>query len=185
MKSRTYYIYSLSDPLDSVVRYIGATINPKSRLNTHLKQFTGTEQKTAWIKGLILIGLKPIMTIICECDCVEEAKRLELFHYLKYDSLQIFSHSPKQRVYGPSSRSFNFDNNKPVAANESPIVTLLRNPLLILAAVAREMYPNNKGSLTYLMKKMDGKLPFTEKDSKRAMDVLWRLKSNIDKLTAE
>jgi group I intron endonuclease len=61
------YIYSLSDPRTNEVRYIGKSVNPKRRLNEHLKKFTGSH-KSNWIKSLLNIGLMPIIEIVEICN---------------------------------------------------------------------------------------------------------------------
>lgn len=61
-------IYTLSDPITGEIRYIGKTKSSlKYRLSQHihdsLNNGTGTHKK-AWIKGLILKGVTPIIEIL-------------------------------------------------------------------------------------------------------------------------
>lgn len=63
------YIYSLTDPITNKIRYIGKSITPNQRYSSHLSR--AKEKKThtnCWIYGLLKKGVKPIMTIIEECD---------------------------------------------------------------------------------------------------------------------
>ena len=63
------YIYSLSDPITDEVRYIGKTIRPKQRYKEHIRN--SKDKKTysnCWINSLIKDGLKPILSILEECD---------------------------------------------------------------------------------------------------------------------
>lgn len=68
-----YNIYTLIDPRDNQVRYVGITCNPVSRYNAHLAALhgEGSPEKRAWIKGLRSNGLKPEMVII-ENDLTRE-----------------------------------------------------------------------------------------------------------------
>ena len=60
-------IYTLSDPRDSQIRYVGKADNLDSRLYRHI-YYAGKEKshKANWIKGLKDSGLKPIMEILEE-----------------------------------------------------------------------------------------------------------------------
>ena len=49
---KTLYIYTLTDPIDGLVKYVGMTNNPKRRLSEHLIEKTLTK-KNNWIKSLI------------------------------------------------------------------------------------------------------------------------------------
>lgn len=59
----TTHIYSLSHPVTGEVRYVGKADNPKLRLYGHLNDPYDSE-KTRWIKGIVDLGLKPIVDII-------------------------------------------------------------------------------------------------------------------------
>ncbi len=62
---RTTFIYSLSDPITSQVRYIGKANNVSKRYEKHLEKRCNNH-KIAWISGLRNMGLKPILDIIEE-----------------------------------------------------------------------------------------------------------------------
>ncbi len=62
---KTLYIYTLTDPIDGLVKYVGMTNNPKRRLSEHLIEKTLTK-KNNWIKSLIKKNKKPIMDVIDE-----------------------------------------------------------------------------------------------------------------------
>jgi len=57
------YIYSLIDPRNGDIRYIGKTNNTKLRLSNHLVEKHKT-YKVNWIKSLKKINLKPILEIL-------------------------------------------------------------------------------------------------------------------------
>lgn len=66
-------IYSLSDPRDGRVRYIGRTINPlERRLREHL--YVGKRgkikdgRKAAWFAELAAIGMKPVICLLQEAS---------------------------------------------------------------------------------------------------------------------
>ncbi len=71
---RKVSIYSLEDPRDNIIKYIGKTVqkNPLCRYNQHIFQWTreqGNHNKlNNWIKLLSNLGLKPLFNIIDECD---------------------------------------------------------------------------------------------------------------------
>ena len=59
------FIYTLIDPRDNQIRYVGKTDNPERRLASHLIE-KYKSHRTNWVQGLIARGLKPIMVIIEE-----------------------------------------------------------------------------------------------------------------------
>lgn len=59
------YIYTLSDPRNGNIRYVGKTNNPKLRLWMHQRETRNT-RKNAWIKSLAPAALSPAMDIIEE-----------------------------------------------------------------------------------------------------------------------
>jgi len=64
--NETVYIYTLSDPRDGRVRYVGATRNPKKRLCTHKANAKRCNSAPVqkWINLLLDEGLEPIMNIV-------------------------------------------------------------------------------------------------------------------------
>src|ERR1035437_1278431 len=53
-------IYSLTDPRDNKIKYVGKTNNMKRRFREHIKE-DGKYKKVRWIQKLIKLNLKPIM----------------------------------------------------------------------------------------------------------------------------
>lgn len=53
-------IYTLTDPRESVIKYVGKSIRPEKRFIEHLKE-TGSYKKINWIQKLLSLELKPIM----------------------------------------------------------------------------------------------------------------------------
>lgn len=60
-------IYTISDPITLLVRYVGKTKCIKERFRRHLTENNKT-YKSKWIKGLRFKGLKPVFEIIDECE---------------------------------------------------------------------------------------------------------------------
>lgn len=75
MKTDIAYIYCLMDPRTNLVRYIGKTINPKTRRYQHVSKQSRWEDnfRTRWINSLLRSKLKPIFKIleICPLDQFE------------------------------------------------------------------------------------------------------------------
>jgi group I intron endonuclease len=63
------YIYSIKDPIDYQIKYIGKTIDIKRRFKEHISLFylTTNTLKNNWIKKLLSEGLQPIFEIVEEC----------------------------------------------------------------------------------------------------------------------
>jgi hypothetical protein len=65
--SRTIYIYALCNPGTDVVRYVGSTENPKSRLAGHIGESHmdwARTDKAEWIRSLSAQGLRPRLLIL-------------------------------------------------------------------------------------------------------------------------
>lgn len=68
-ESEKVYIYTLSDPITNIVKYVGKSINPKDRLRCHIKDAKTKRRNNLscnWIKSLLNKGLEPKMDIIDE-----------------------------------------------------------------------------------------------------------------------
>jgi len=63
---KSIYIYTLLDPRNGQVNYVGKTINPKLRFRTHLKpsSLCNEIKKNVWIKSLLQFNLKPELSIL-------------------------------------------------------------------------------------------------------------------------
>lgn len=67
MESKVY-IYTLEHPVTGVIRYVGKTINPKSRLKGHMWGCGAKirSKSQSWIYSIKKDGLKPVMKILDE-----------------------------------------------------------------------------------------------------------------------
>lgn len=80
-----YYIYSLSHPITNEIRYIGKTINLKRRYKQHLYDKRHS-YKASWVKSILKENLKPILTIIEECNENNWRER-EIFWISQFNNL--------------------------------------------------------------------------------------------------
>lgn len=77
----TVYIYGLYDPRTFELRYIGKTVNLKTRLGKHIQEAKGYHghnlYKERWIRQLLSDNLKPILITIGKCtnDNWQEVER--------------------------------------------------------------------------------------------------------------
>lgn len=79
MENRKVYIYTLTDPKDGSVKYIGKTFRLGRRLRDHLYEAKKSNTpKNAWINKLLREGRKPILDIIDECY-IKESNDLEIY----------------------------------------------------------------------------------------------------------
>ena len=59
----TAYIYCLTDPITNQIRYVGKTVNLRTRYAMHLLEKTNT-RKNAWLKSLAKIEARPLMEVL-------------------------------------------------------------------------------------------------------------------------
>lgn len=66
----TTYIYTLSNPLTNEIKYVGKTINLRTRYAGHLSngKLNRCSKVSNWIKNLLNNNLKPVMEIIDSTD---------------------------------------------------------------------------------------------------------------------
>jgi sulfur transfer protein SufE len=75
------FIYSLLDPLDGRIRYIGKSIRPKERLQNHMNEISNCH-RSHWLQSLKKKGLKPEMRILEELEHSENWQQREK-HWIK------------------------------------------------------------------------------------------------------
>lgn len=67
MKQETAYIYALTDPFTSEIRYVGKSIAPRKRLRGHIiaaRNHAYDHHTSRWIRKLLEAGAEPIMKIL-------------------------------------------------------------------------------------------------------------------------
>jgi hypothetical protein len=63
------YIYTLSCPITKNIRYVGQSVNPKTRYRRHISDGKKRkDHKSNWIRSLLEKNLKPILDIIYTCN---------------------------------------------------------------------------------------------------------------------
>lgn len=62
-KNRPVSIYMLTCPLGTATCYVGQSVTPSTRLESHMTKSTSPIMR-AWIKSLVSIEQEPIMTIL-------------------------------------------------------------------------------------------------------------------------
>lgn len=72
-----YSVYSLVDPRDNCVHYIGMSRNVQNRFRAHMHK-DANWVKASWVKELKGVGLLPVLSMIAENLTREEAQKLEL-----------------------------------------------------------------------------------------------------------
>lgn len=81
----TTYIYALHDPRDNAVKYVGKTVNLKTRMRKYRQPCNRKSQAylNAWITGLERIGLFPMVSVleVCEGQSWVEAERRWIAYY--------------------------------------------------------------------------------------------------------
>ncbi len=84
------YIYTLINPLNNQIFYVGYTNNPTRRINEHIK-YKYNPLKDGIIAEILCNKLKPILKIIDECEYffnlkenMFEHERLEIYYIKKY-----------------------------------------------------------------------------------------------------
>lgn len=152
MENKEYCIYTLTCPIDNLVRYIGCTRNLKARIRQHLRIPSGIQSKRDWILGLNEKGIEPIVTILETHTDKVSAKLAEQRLYGRFDSKQLCCENPKFRKYSPNSRKENFDNGNFNSADA--LISLLSNPLIKISALAQKLWPDNKYAHTKLANKL-------------------------------
>lgn len=79
-----HYIYTLSDPRDGTVRYVGITLDTGIRYYEHIHNGENSRSnKSLWIEDVIASGLKPVLFTIDTAETREEAQIKEK-HWIQY-----------------------------------------------------------------------------------------------------
>lgn len=80
-------IYTLTDPRNNIVKYIGITSSKLSnRLSHHCTVFKGNNYKINWIKKLKRLNLKPVIKELDICSTFNEALYFEKYWIAQFKS---------------------------------------------------------------------------------------------------
>lgn len=95
--NRTIYIYTLSDPRNGHIRYVGKTVNMVNRFIQHCNRQKNSHLKN-WIMQLKNAGLSPIMEEIEKCDSSDESQWQEAEQfwivYLRFLGFKLINVKP-------------------------------------------------------------------------------------------
>lgn len=89
------YIYSLKNPENNEIKYIGQTDNIRRRFNDHLRKSLNPNDseyetyKSRWIRKLLNEGVNPVLDIIEECDTIEISNNREKFWIEKMTEMGV------------------------------------------------------------------------------------------------
>lgn len=139
--NRTYYIYTLTDPNTGEVRYVGCTINPKTRLSGHLSDLTHNPAKTDWIKQLKASKLKPIFKIELTSQDLFTAIKQEQRTFCKYNNGNLLCNTPTRFRYANKPDCKKIDKND--SPMFSPIIASNFNRLLNLNNLSLDDFKKN------------------------------------------
>lgn len=73
-----YYVYTLTDPRNNHVKYVGMSKNPTLRLTQHMTEYASKE-KRKWIDSLISENKMPILDVVFNHETEKEARDEETY----------------------------------------------------------------------------------------------------------
>jgi predicted GIY-YIG superfamily endonuclease len=79
-----YSVYTLTDPRDNQVRYVGITTNPDQRYRDHIALVDYAPVKEAWIRDALANDAVPTLSIIDHADNESDARALEAYWILQF-----------------------------------------------------------------------------------------------------
>lgn len=183
MKPKVYQIYTLTCPIDNVVRYVGCSMNAERRLMQHLSTPSGTEAKIKWLQRLTDKGLKPILSIVEEHILKEKAVSAELRVYNLFDSHTLYCVSPSICKYSPNRRIDAFNQNN---RQDSPdLFSVLMDPLIVHSKLAKKIWPEKSNPKVLFNDKLwqrNGQ-KFTDSDVAKIKVVLGEFAKRLEEYT--
>ncbi len=95
-----YDLYSLIDPRNNTIAYIGYTKRPEQRFNEHLKKAITSKAekntyKSKWIRKLYEENKKPIYKVLLRTNSIEEVKLLEIDYIAYYKQIYKLKNGTK------------------------------------------------------------------------------------------
>lgn len=87
MSEKPHYIYTLSDPFTSEVRYVGVTMYPELRYSQHVTRSKDNTHKSNWIKRLQRNHAEPTMEILTLVHDKDVAMKLEMKYIQEFKEL--------------------------------------------------------------------------------------------------
>lgn len=181
MKPKVYQIYTLTCPIDNVVRYVGCSMNANNRLKQHLSSPSGTEDKIRWLQLLSDKGLKPMLNVVEEHNSKDAAVLAELRIYNLFDSDILYCASPATCKYSINRRNELYEQVG--HRNGVDLFSILMDPMIIHSKLAKELWPHQAQPHITLNNKLWQRkgLRFTEADESKAKEVLGALGERLVK----
>ncbi len=107
---RAYYIYTLIDPRDSQVRYVGCTVSPKTRLRSHISNdHNAMRTKLEWMAAMKSAGVVPVMHVMAVCQTIDEVRVKEKEVFDTYNYGQMLCADPSRMKYTARPSKYNQD----------------------------------------------------------------------------
>lgn len=100
------HIYTLSDPRDNSVRYVGVTTDVINRYHHHMvTTVRGNPEKEAWIQELRRLEMKPIMTVIetinHEDDASPRQRERYWIHFYQSQGAKLYNKNKRLEFMPP------------------------------------------------------------------------------------
>lgn len=103
------YIYTLIDPRNSRIKYVGKTINPNARKSSHITESKiFNHHRAKWIRQLTNLNLKPIFEIVKVCP---------LSDFEKYETEYISLYQSKYLTNSDESGQGNKNRKRDIIEN--------------------------------------------------------------------
>ncbi len=107
------WIYSLEDPRDGEILYVGKSVDPERRLGEHITEArSGRMENRAlcrWLLDLDRLGLRPVLNVETECRSPYEADIEEqrlIHHYGRFYPLLNLHHNPHRTQNRPFTKRY-------------------------------------------------------------------------------
>lgn len=157
------YIYTLTDPQNKAIRYVGKTNNLKNRLKTHISEAEKVKtHKNNWIKSLTINNLKPIIEIL---DIVYENDNWEIIE--KYWISQF-------KTWG-----FDLVNNSEGGENPPILKSHSEETKQKLSLIKTEFFKNNKHHRKGILHTKEHILKILETKKKNPLTYTDEIKKNM------
>lgn len=141
---RTIKLYGLVDPRDSLIYYVGKTIDPLFRYSDHL-QGKNNKAKAKWIKELASVGLRPRMRILCEVP-EEQADAVEAALIEAYASAA----QPLTNIVRPTSFVELFVDRERHKITDYPLYLGLSEAACFCTQFIPHLYPTKKAASQFI-----------------------------------
>lgn len=94
-----YYIYTLTCPIENVVKYVGCTKNLEARYKAHCAALAPSKNMKPWLDDLKQKNKNPIINVIFKTEDASEAVNKEIEGYEYYQKGQLLCINPNKKNY--------------------------------------------------------------------------------------